>query len=86
MGGYGVIGYIAMLDFFSVLNYEDEPMDINVQTLRKMYAGEFLNLGQFSMQKVKVKTEWWSFRHLTPHYLIDDERDKSTSAYADNGI
>ncbi len=29
---------------FSVLNYEDEPMDINVQTLHKSYADEFLKL------------------------------------------
>ncbi len=30
----------------------------NVQTLQKIYAGERLNLSQYTKEKVKVKTEW----------------------------
>ncbi len=46
--GGGVIGYVALLEIF--------------QTLHNIYAGEHLNLSQFTMQKVKVKvkSEWWS--------------------------
>ncbi len=38
----------------SVLNHEGEPMDItqaHVQTLRKIYAGECLNLSQFTISR-----------------------------------
>ncbi len=48
-----------LLQYGTVLKHEGEPMDItcNMQTLRKSYAAECLNLSQCTVQKVKVKTE-----------------------------
>ncbi len=51
-----------------VLNHEDNPMDITQArvctsrvfkraNLQKIYAGERLNLSQYTKEKVKVKTE-----------------------------
>ncbi len=58
----------------SVLNHEGEPMDITqarvctrvctLQTKRKIYAGQRLNLSQFTIEK-KWKKKWRSFLHLT---------------------
>ncbi len=57
-----------------------------LQTKCKIYADEHLNQSFHYKQKVKVKTEWQSFRHLTPLILSETKRDESTSTYADNGI
>ncbi len=55
-GGGGSIGYVAMLEIF-FLNHDGESMDITqahictLQTLRKIYAGECLNLSQFTISR-----------------------------------
>ncbi len=60
----------------------------NVQTLHKINAGECLDLSQFTMQKVKVKTERLTelSASVAAYYLRDNERlIKATSTSADNG-
>ncbi len=59
--GGRAIGHVAMLEI-SVLNHEGETMDITQErvctrvctllTLRKIYAGEHLNLSQFTISRI----------------------------------